>query len=135
MRSETTRKGEIAKCKVLLRSYEKGIAVSVPTVDCDYDLIIDQEGKLHRVQVKYAAGKSGASGSVLLNLRRTTRNKKVLVYEAKNVDAILVYLPATDRVVWLPPKLWAGKTSLTIRYEPTKNNQAKVLLNAKDYFW
>lgn len=136
MRSETIRKGEIAKCRVLLRAYEKGVTASVPTIETDYDLVLDVKGQLVRVQVKYAgASPSRASGAVELGLRRTTWTKKVLTYSPREIDALLVFIPQLDAVVWLPPKVWAGKTSLTLRYEDSRNRQKKRVLDARDFVW
>lgn len=110
MRSETQRKGELAKCKVLFRAYEKGMLVSEPTIDADYDLIIDDNDHLFRCQVKYAdSSPSNSSGCVKLGLRRTTRNGKILLYDPKHIDAILVYLHKVDKIVWLPAEKWIGK--------------------------
>jgi len=136
MRSETCRKGEIAKCEVLRRAYERDIVVSIPTIDADYDLVFDVDGKLIKAQVKYASGKpSNSTGSVFLDLRRTTRNGKVLTYQRHEVDVLLVYLADEDKVVWLPPDVWDGKSSVTIRTKPSKNRQLKGLRLASDYEW
>ena len=48
------RKGDIAEMKVAVDLLDRGCQVSFPFgEDCDYDLIADHEGVLHRVQVKY----------------------------------------------------------------------------------
>ena len=136
MRSETQRRGELAKCKVMFRAYEKGIIVSEPTVDADYDLVLDVERRLWRCQVKYTSSPSSNSiGAVQLSLRRTTRNRKELVYTIGDIDAILVYLAPCDTVLWLPEELWDGKTSLQIRYREAKNRQKSRIIWYKDYEW
>jgi hypothetical protein len=136
MRSDTVRRGEIAKCEVLRRAYEKGVVVSLPTVDTDYDAILEIDGKLYRGQIKYANSKaSNSAGAILLYLRRTTRNKRRLVYTRDKVDVMLVYLPAIDKVLWLPPKVWDGKTTLSIRTAPSKNGQQYPGLQAADHVW
>jgi len=136
MRSETCRKGEIAKCAVLKRAYEKGVVVSIPTIDADYDALLDVGGRFVRAQIKYVDGKvSHSTGSVFLGLRRTTRNGKVLVYSRDDIDIILAYLPSIDAVLWLPCELWEGKTSVTIRTHSTKNNQKSGVVLAHDLMW
>ena len=136
MRSLTTRKGEIARCRVLARACERGHLASIPVLDHDYDLILDIDQKLWRVQVKYVGGgPSKTEGSVFLDLRRTTRNGKVLVYSKKMIDAIIVYLPKTEQVLWLPPKLWHNKSSITLRYAEARSGRKLGIHSVDDYLW
>lgn len=135
MRSETCRKGEIAKCAVLKRAYEKDIVVSIPTIDTDYDAVMEVEGRLLRVQVKYIDACAKNNGSVELGLRRTTRNRKVLLYSREEIDAIVAYIPSVDKVIWMPHELWDGRSSMTIRISPTKNNQKSRVVMLDDYLW
>jgi PD-(D/E)XK endonuclease len=47
-------KGDLAELKVAADLIERGCKLSIPFgEDCDYDLIADYEGRLHRVQVKF----------------------------------------------------------------------------------
>ncbi|HET9593383.1 MAG TPA: group I intron-associated PD-(D/E)XK endonuclease [Solirubrobacterales bacterium] len=47
------RKGDLAELKVAADLIDRGCRISIPFgEDCDYDLIADYEGRLHRVQVK-----------------------------------------------------------------------------------
>lgn len=88
--------------------------------------------------MKYADAKmSQSSGSVFLDLRKVTRGNKrgKLFYTASEVDVLLVYLPKIDRVIWLESEHFHCKTAITIRYQATKNNQAKGCLMAEDHFW
>ena len=49
------KKGDLAELKVAADLMERGCALSIPFgEDVSYDLIADYEGRLHRVQVKYA---------------------------------------------------------------------------------
>lgn len=51
MELSTAQKAEIAMAKVRMRAAERGIPVSVPTTDSvRYDLVIDDGGRLYRVQ-------------------------------------------------------------------------------------
>lgn len=103
-----------------------------------YDLIVDCGGRLVRAQVKYADGKcSQASGVVYLNLRKITRGNKPgkQFYTVKEVDVLIVYLPKIDNLLWFEPPHFHNRTSLLIRFEPSRNNQTKGYLMAEDYFW
>ena len=106
--------------------------------NCRYDLIVDCGERLVRAQVKYADAKSSKTiGCVQLNLRKITRGNKPVkqFYTAKEVDILLVYVPKIDRVLWFEADWFHGRQSLTIRYEPAKNNQTKGCLMAQDHFW
>ena len=47
-------------------------------------------------------------------------------YTVKEVDVLLVYLPRVDKTIWLEAEHFHRRTSITIRCQPAKNNQAKV---------
>jgi PD-(D/E)XK nuclease superfamily protein len=130
--------GEIAIAKVVLRAMEKGITPSRPLMECRYDLILD-DGKPHRVQVKYAGGKSPkqASGVIPVGLKkwRTDGRPPIRHYTASEIDAVLVYVRATDQILWFGPEVFEGRMALYIRIEPTRNGQEKGCLMAADYVW
>jgi hypothetical protein len=134
---DTRQKSEIACLKVQLRATELGAVVSKPTTEVRYDLIVDLGGKLDRVQVKYAGGRTpGASGSVSVALRTYTGNKnKFKTYQDGEVDYLLIYIPKVDRIVKLLPPLFVGKPSISIRLEPTRSGQRKGLTLAADHYW
>lgn len=47
-------KGDLAELKVATDLIDRGCGISIPFgEDCNYDLIADYEGRLHRVQVKH----------------------------------------------------------------------------------
>ena len=139
----TNLKGAIAEQKVVLRALEKGLIVSKPVVDCRYDLIIDNQGKLERAQVKYGNGTTrNSEGSISVSLTSWDHDgsghrdaKQSRTYTSEEVDCILVYLPKKDVVVRLSPKLFDGKKSLVLRYEASKNNQKKGVHLVEDLRW
>lgn len=134
MELSTVQKGELALLKTLVRSVEKGWIASRPTRDCRYDLILDENGKLYRVQVKYTSVKaSHVSGAVSLNLTKGgLRNRRYLQHE---IDAIVVYIAPADLLVWLRPDKFHDKSFVTIRYTPTLNNQKAGVLLAQNIAW
>lgn len=124
-------KGIIALCKVEIRAAELGFTTSRTVSAARYDLVVDEGDALKRVQVKYADGKAGhSSASVRLELRR--RNK---VYSSREIDYILVYVPAIEEVLKLPPLLWDGKSSIYLRIREAKNNQQQRAIPASQYVW
>ncbi|HJT77055.1 MAG TPA: group I intron-associated PD-(D/E)XK endonuclease [Gemmataceae bacterium] len=130
--------GEIAIAKVVLRALVKGVSISRPLVECRYDLIVD-DGKLHRVQVKYTDRKppKQASGVIPVGLKkwRTDGRPPIPYYTAEEIDAVLVYLRVTDQLLWFGPEVFEGRSALFIRVEPARNGQQKGCLMAADYVW
>jgi hypothetical protein len=129
-------KGQIAMGKAELRALELGYIPSRPIFDARYDLIIDNMRDLKRVQVKYANGTSSNSkGSVVVGLTYLTRTKRLLTYQESEVDGLIIYIPRNDRLCFLPPNLFVGKKSLSIRLDKPKNNQKSGIIFAEDYYW
>jgi hypothetical protein len=56
-------------------------------------------------------------------------------YRASEIDLLLVYVRKIDKILWLGPEEFDGRTRLHIRVEPTLNNQVKGCLMAADYIW
>jgi PD-(D/E)XK endonuclease len=130
------RKGDLAELKVAADLISRGCRISIPFgEDCDYDLIADYEGRLHRVQVKHAC----SDGQIVLVRCRShsLTNGKVRVtksYTAEMVDWIAVYDCTSERCFYCPSReLGAGRATLTLRLEPTRNNQRIGIRNAEDY--
>ncbi|MBV9848068.1 MAG: hypothetical protein JO250_00125 [Armatimonadetes bacterium] len=136
---DTNDKGEYALLKVKQIALERGICLSAPTMaNCRYDLVVDCGERLVRAQVKYADGiVARSTGNVQLDLRKVTRgNKRGKTCDtAQEVDALLVYVPKIDRVLWLEEPYFHGKQNIVIRIAPSKNNQKKNCLLAEDFFW
>jgi hypothetical protein len=138
-RFATNRLGELAIAKVLLRAIEKGVTLSRPTIECRYDLILDDGLKLYRTQVKYAGGSSlkHGQGVVWVGLRkwRTDGRKPIPYYTTAEIDLLLVYVRKIDRILWFGPEVFDGRRNLHIRVEPCLNNQVKGCLMADRYIW
>jgi hypothetical protein len=139
--SDTVLKGEIALMKVLLRATERGIFASRPVNDSGkYDLILDDGKKLWRTQVKYSKSEyaPGAARVKMSVLKRSGGNRKNIghrPYTSKEVDVIIAYLAATDKVYWLPRSIWKGKTEICLRYRTARNNQKNGCIMAYKYEW
>lgn len=132
-------KGQLAQLKIQLRANEFGFIVSIPTVPWRYDVIIDDDKKRHRVQAKYTS-ESRSYNTVNLDLRRKGNRtaKYGEPYSAKEIDALLVYIPFTDKLYWLGAEIFDGKKSLTLRYGPPKSrsrNQTGPTLDVEKFVW
>lgn len=133
----TQQKGEYAHLKVQLRAIEKGCTVSIPLLPVRYDLIVDDGKDLHRVQVKYADGRTThAEGSVVVNLRRWAGDKRTETrnYRKGEVDAILVYVAPVDVLCWLPIEMVDDKSSIVLRFAKAKKKTPRAHL-VEDLEW
>lgn len=129
-------KGDLAELKVATDLIGRGCRLSIPFgEDCDYDLIADYEGRLHRVQVKYTQ----SDGRIILVRCRShslTNGKIRMVkhYTSSMVDWIAVYDCTTERCYYLPSReLGDGRSTLTLRLQPARNNQRFGIRNAETY--
>jgi len=101
----------------------RGYTVSIPLTDSqDYDLIVDDLGKLKRVQVKTTKFRED-SGSFTVNLtvkggNRTGRGKSKKLDPSK-VDSIFI-LTATLEMYYIPVEVIGTKGTITLYslYEP-----------------
>jgi hypothetical protein len=130
-------KGDLAELKVAADLADRGCRISIPFgEDCDYDLIADYQGRLHRVQVKHTC----SDGRIILVRCRShsLTNGRVRVtkrYTAKMVDWIAAYDCTTERCYYLPSReLGAGgRALLTLRLQPARNGQRIGIRDAEDY--
>jgi hypothetical protein len=130
-------KGDLAELKVAADLVAKGYRVAIPFgEDCDYDLIVERDGQLERVQVKYSTPKRGVLAvkcqSHSLTNGKVRRTKQ---YTPANVDWIAVYDPVASRCYYVPSaELGAtGRRELDLRLSPTRNSQRIGIHYARDY--
>jgi PD-(D/E)XK endonuclease len=130
------KKGDLAELKVAADLADRGCALSFPYgEDCDYDLIADYEGILHRVQVKYTE----SDGRVVVVRCRSHsltngRVRRTKCYTAKTVDWIAAYDRTSDRCYYVPAReLGKGRAHLHLRLVPARNGQRAGIRNAADY--
>ena len=136
MYKTTNIKGQLALTKTELRALEYGYVPSKPIFDARYDLILDINGSLSRIQVKYADGKMiNSDGSIRVKLEYKDRKKRIYTYQKNEIDGLVVYIPKLDKLCLFPPNIYENKKFLCIRISRAKNNQKKGVLFATDYFW
>jgi Holliday junction resolvase-like predicted endonuclease len=129
-------KGDLAELKVAADLADRGCSISVPFgEDCDYDLIADFGGILHRVQVKYTESDSRVVSvrchSHSLTNGRVRRTKR---YTAKTVDWLVVYDRTSDRCYYVPAReLGSGRSQLHLRLTPALNGQRTGIRDADLY--
>ncbi len=129
-------KGDLAELKVAADLIERGCRLSIPFgEDCDYDLIADFEGRLHRIQVKFTES-NGSRILLRCRLHSLTKGKvrQTKHYTASMVDWIAVYDRTSNRCYYCPStELGAGRSELSLRLTPARNGQRLGIRNASDY--
>ena len=128
----SVQKGEIAQLKVQQRAVELGYTVSIPTVDCRYDLIIDDNSTLTRAQIKYAAGTTRGK-SVRVYLAKNHKNNK-LKYKKEEIDIVLVYVPKIDKLLQIKAEQFHDKCNIDIRIEKIEGKTGKYNWY-EDHLW
>jgi Holliday junction resolvase-like predicted endonuclease len=130
------RKGDLAELKVATDLLDRGCNLSFPFgEDCDYDLIADRDGILHRVQVKFTK----SDGRIVVVRCRSHsltkgRIRRTKHYTAATVDWIAVYDKTSDCCYYCPSsELGSGRSELSLRLVPARNSQLIGTRNALDY--
>ncbi len=99
----TSRRGDETEATILSALMRFGLSVSVPFGDSDrYDMVVDDEESLYRVQYKTG---NWVNGSVRFNLYSSTLGENGRVdtdYTPDEIDAYAVYSPTTGCVYWVP---------------------------------
>jgi hypothetical protein len=130
-------KGDLAELRVAADLVLRGCHVLIPFgEDCDYDLVADYAGRLHRVQVKYVK----SDGRVIVVRCRShslTKGKvrQTKIYTSAMVDWIAVFDVTTDRCYYVPSWILGsdGVTDLRLRLAPARNGQRLRIRPATDY--
>lgn len=124
--------GDIGEAKVLADLIEKGYTVLVPWGDnLPYDLVIERDGEFERIQVKC----NNRNNDEIIYVSCTSSNARwVYQYTEDMVEWIACYSTLIKECYYIPSSyLQGGRGSIKLRLKPTKNNQEKKVLWAKDF--
>jgi PD-(D/E)XK endonuclease len=129
-------KGDLAELMVAADLRRRGFKLAFPYgEDWDYDLIIEREGRLERLQVKYT--KSDGAAILVRAYSLSLTNGKVRSrkhYTAETIDWLAVYDVTSERCYYVPAsELGNGMNTLTLRLSPTRNGQHQGIRFASDY--
>jgi hypothetical protein len=130
----TDQKGAIAETALVHAAAKLCIPVYTPICEGSrYDLIFDVDSQLFRVQCKWAV----RSGSVvMIRCRSCRRSGTGLVhrsYTTDEIDLIAGYCAEIDQCYVVPFADYFRRGSLHLRLGPTKNNQQRGILWARDF--
>lgn len=124
-------KGDLAEIEVMRISRERGYCVSMPFgEDAAYDLVVDRNGRLDRVQCKFAA----SDGERVVVRCRSTNGWGTRKYRPEDVDWIATYDVTSGRCYFVPSSLLGGgRATLTLRLTPARNGQSRNIRLATDF--
>lgn len=123
----TNQKGTIAEAKILARLLEIGRTVLRPYGTESYDLALDDNGKLIRIQCKLGRLENG---SIVFNAYTSSRQVHMISYRGK-ADLFGVWCPEYDQVFLIPVES-VGETKVALRVEEPKKPNSNIRW-AKDY--
>ena len=140
----TIRKGEIACLQFELEAIRRDYIVSKPITEERYDRIIDIDGELKRIQVKYADSSDKQSDnnivvklSTVAKPKSFKKNSKYLSkrYTQDEIDAVVAYVPKLDKFLWVDAVEFKNKAAINIRLAPSKNGQTKGCNFVDSFIW
>lgn len=129
-----SQKGAAAEAAIASAAIQLGLTVLRPLCEGRrYDLVIDLEPALLRVQCKLARHLGGALAIRLQTSRYTPGGYVVTSYTQSEIDAVCAYSPELHRCFLMPIAKVANRREIRLRLGPTKNNQARGIKWARDY--
>lgn len=130
-------KGDISMACVIAALTKKGISVAVPTTDNKrYDLVMDYNGKLYRMQVKTILYKPEENGLMVFKTVSSNSTKSKGYYERRyrheEIEGFLAYCLELDKVYLA----WVGEvpsTKFFMRTSETLNGQKQKVRYSYEY--
>ncbi|HEV2998055.1 MAG TPA: group I intron-associated PD-(D/E)XK endonuclease [Solirubrobacteraceae bacterium] len=131
-----SQKGAAVEAEVAAAAIRLGLPVLRPLNEGRrYDLVIDLDPRLIRVQCKLAR----RMGSVLVVGLRTNRctpgGYVSTTYTTAEVDAIGACSPDTRECFLIPIEEVCGQSAVHLRLDPAENNQSQGIRWARDYLF
>lgn len=129
-----SQKGAVAEAEIAAAATRLGLIVLRPLCDgARYDLGIDVGSRVLRVQCKWAARLEDVLMIHVTTCRHTPRGYRRTTYSDDEIDAVAAYSETTDHCYLLPIADVAGRSAISLRLAPTRNNQAQGIRWADDY--
>ena len=127
------RKGNITELSVALAFQKLNIPVAIPFGDCErYDLIVDINNKLYKIQCKTASPYRGDSTRISFNCRSISISHGKNVHHRYTKDEIDFFATVWDNKCYLVP-VTETSTEKILSLIPPKNNQRVGVNMAEDY--
>jgi hypothetical protein len=130
----TNHKGAWAEAEIVAAAVRLDLCVLRPLREGRrYDIVIDLEPRMLRVQCKWASRMGDVLGIRTSTSRHTPRGYVRTTYSLTEIDAFAAYSPALNRCYLVPATETEGQSYLHLRLAPTRNNQAQGVRWAADY--
>ena len=126
-------KGNLTELQCLTAFYQEGCHVSLPYGENSrYDMIVDVQGKLIRVQVKTSSLKKNSNDAITFSCRSSHVNSTG-VQNTKYTDEEIDYFATFwEGQCYLIP-VSECSTEKSLRFSPPRNGQIKGISFASDY--
>jgi len=124
------RKGVIAELIFVVKAASMGFAVSKPYGDSEpYDVVVEANGRLFRIQVKsvFTTSRWGYSVSVARK-----RQQKQAQYSAQEIDFVAAYVVAHDAWYIIPVAEIASLTNIRLYPEGAKRQDGALFEKYRD---
>jgi hypothetical protein len=129
----TDEKGAIAQAKIIAAAVALRVPVLQPVNDgLRYDLVF-YLGRFLRVQCKWASRRGDVFVVPFRTCRRNADGFLRTRYSSTEVDVVAAYFAENDRCYLLPMIEFDGRTMVSLRLAPSRNNQREGVNWAKDY--
>jgi hypothetical protein len=131
---DPNQKGNIAETAIALHAVWAGIPVFRPLHEHGrYDLVMEIDGRLWRVQCKWAARVGDVIPVRFTTNRRGPNGFVRRRYTEEEIDAVAAYCPDLDESYFLPMEEVGERAQLQLRLTAPKNGQRAALHFAADY--
>jgi hypothetical protein len=128
----TNQKGLVAEQALIFECVKLGIGVARPLDDERYDLILDVDSRLLRIQCKWGVKVDDVVAIRLYSSRRGSSGIITKRYSPNDIDGFAAYCAAIDACYFVPVS-FARQRVLSLRLGPTLNNQEAGIRWARDF--
>ena len=129
---ETLIRGDVNELQCILDFQKRGYYCSIPfSGSCRYDIIVDINGKLLRIQCKSSTFHE-EDGTLRISTTRSTTNTKETIRYTYSKDEIDYFLTYFNKQCYLIPVEECGSDK-RLRLLPTRSGQTRGISWAKDY--
>ena len=127
-------KGAIAETAIIHTAVKLGVNVYTPVVEGGrYDMIFEVGSNLLRIQCKWSPRHGDVVALRCYSARRNRNGLLRRIYADGEIDAFAAYCRELDRCYLVPFDLFAGRTQISLRLGPCRNNQNLGINWAKDF--
>lgn len=129
--ADTKSKGDLGQAMVVADVLKRGYKVALPLgEDWRYDLIIQRDSELLKVQCKYVTAKN----NVVKARCETHDGRNYYKYTDRDLDYMAIYDSVSDRCYYIASSyINEGRSSISLRLDKPKNKQKKKILFASNF--